>query len=99
METGTNEIKDITPEIAREMTQEAMDWDGIVQREINGSVPEKAKTGKRECRIVIGLPKGMTQFSATTLDIIKTVFIRKGWAIKNFGVEPGLGALLVDIEW
>ena len=99
METETNEIKDITPSIAREITQEAMDWDEIVQRQINGIVPEKAKYGKRECRIVIGLPKGMTQFSATTLDIIRSAFIRKGWAIKNFGVEPGLGAVLVDIEW
>lgn len=99
METETNESKDITPSIAREITQEAMDWESIVQKEINERVPEEAKGGERECRIVIGLPKGMTQFSATTLDIIRSVFIRKGWSIKNFGVEPGLGAVIADIEW
>jgi hypothetical protein len=99
METETNEIKDITPSIAREITQEAMDWESIVQKEINERVPEKAKRGERECRIVIGLPKGMKQFSATTLDIIRAAFIRKDWAIKNFGIEPGLGAIIVDIEW
>lgn len=99
METEANEIKDITPSIAREITQEAMDWESIVQKEINERVPEEAKGGERECRIVIGLPKGMTQFSATTLDIIRSVFIRKGWSINNFGVEPGLGAVIADIEW
>lgn len=99
METETNEIKDITPSIARKITQEAMDWESIIQKEINERVPEEAKGGERECRIVIGLPKGMTQFSATTLDIIRSVFIRKGWSIKNFGVEPGLGAVIADIEW
>lgn len=39
------------------------------------------------------------QFSATTLDIIRAAFVRKDWIIKNFGVEPGLGAIIVDIEW
>lgn len=99
MEPKIIEHSDITPSIAREMTQEAMDWDSIVQKEINERVPENAKCGERECRIVIGLPKGMKQFSATTLDIIRAAFIRKDWSIKNFGIEPGLGAVLVDIEW
>lgn len=99
MEPEIIEHIDITPSIAREMTQEAMDWESIVQKEINERVPEKATCGERECRIVIGLPKGMKQFSATTLDIIRAAFVRKGWAIKNFGVEPGLGSIIVDIEW
>lgn len=99
MASETNEIKDITPEIAREMTQEAINWDGIIQRAINDNVPEKAQRGKRECRIVIGLPHGMTTFTETTQNIIKGVFVSKGWKIQNFGVEPRLGAALVDIEW
>lgn len=69
METETNEIKDITPSIAREITQEAMDWESIVQKEINERVPEKAKCGKRECRIVIGLPKGMKQLAMSTQSV------------------------------
>jgi len=98
METGTNKIKGITPDIAREMTQEALDWDGIVQRAIDDRVPEKAKAGKRECRIVIGLPSGMKTFTATTQEIIRGVFVRKGWKIKDFYVDC-YGAILVDIEW
>ena len=99
MEPEITEIQDITPEIAREMTQEAINWDDIVQKAINDRVPEKAKAGKRECRIVIGLPDGMRAFTETTQDIIKGVFARKGWAIRYFGVETRLGAALVDIEW
>jgi hypothetical protein len=105
MENETNEtreikeIKDITPEIARDMTQEAINWDGIVQRAINDRVPEKAIRGQRECRIVIGLPDGMTAFTDTTQDIIKVVFVRKGWLIKDFSVDNRLGAILVDIGW
>ena len=38
MENETNETRDITPEIARDMTQEAINWDGIVQRAINDRV-------------------------------------------------------------
>jgi len=98
METGTNKIKGITPDIAREMTQEALDWDGIVQRAIDDRVPEKAKTGKRECRIVIGLPAGMKTFTYTTQEIIRVVFVRKGWKIKDFYVDC-YGGVLVDIEW
>lgn len=99
METETNEIKGITPEIARKMTQEAINWDAVVQREINGRVPEQAKCGKRECRIVIGLPDGMRTFTATTQDIIKGVFVRKGWKIQKFCLDRYCGAILVDIEW
>lgn len=99
MDNATNEPRKITPEIARQMTQEAINWDDIVQKEINDRVPEKAKAGKRECRIVIELPDGMRSFTPTTQDIIKRVFVRKGWAIKNFGINPGFGAALVDIEW
>lgn len=99
METGTNEIKYITPEIARAMTQEAIDWDGIVQKEINDRVPEQAKSGKRECRIVIRLPDGMSAFTDTTQDIIRRVFVMKGWKITEFGVDTRLGAVRVDIEW
>ena len=101
MKNETDEIKDITPDIAREMTQEALDWDGIVQRAIDDRVPEKAKTGKRECRIVIGLPAGMKTFTDTTQDIIRGVFLRKGWKIKDFCADDRYryGAILVDIEW
>jgi hypothetical protein len=96
METETN---DITPEIARQMTQEALDWDAIVQKEINDRVPDTAKAGKRECRIVIEPPNGMTVFTRTTQDIIKRVFLRKGWKIKDFAVVNFYGSFLVDIEW
>ena len=99
MENETNEIKDITPEIARNMTQEATNWDGIVQRAINDRVPDSAVRGQRECRIVIGLPDGMTSFTDTTQDIIKVVFVRKGWKIQDFSVDARLGKILVDIEW
>lgn len=99
METEPNEIKDITPEIARDMTQEAINWDGIVQRAINDRVPDKAKCGKRECRIVIRLPDGMRTFTATTQDIIKGVFVRKGWKIQNYCLDRYCDAILVDIEW
>jgi hypothetical protein len=99
METETNEIKDITPEIARGMTQEATNWDDIIQKRINARVPDKAKSGKRECRIVIELPDGMNTFTETTQDIIKGVFVRKGWKIAYFGVDTRLRAALVDIEW
>lgn len=99
MEPEIIEPSDITPSIAREMTQEAMDWDDIIQRAINDRVPEKAKSGKRECRIVIELPDGMTTFTDTTQDIIKGVFVRKGWQIQKFGVDTRLRAAIVDIEW
>ena len=99
MEYETNEIKDITPEIAKEMTQEASNWDDIIQMAINDRVPEKAKSGKRECRIVIELPDGMNTFTETTQDIIKGVFVRKGWKIQNFGVDTRLRAAIVDIGW
>lgn len=95
----TNEINDITPEIAREMTQEATNWDDIIQRVINECVPYKAKEGKRECRIVIGLPLGMKIFTKTSQEIIRGVFVRKGWKIQNFDVDTRIGAALVDIEW
>lgn len=100
METETNEIKikGITPEIARNMTQEAIDWDDIVQRVIDDRVPEKAKAGKRECRIIIRLPSGMKTFTKTTQEIIRGVFVRKGWKIKDFYVDC-YGEILVDIEW
>ena len=98
-ETETNEIKNITPEIAREITQEASNWDDIIQRAINDRVPYKAKEGKRECRIVIELPDGMMTFTDTTKEIIKGVFVRKGWKIQNFGMDTRLRAALVDIGW
>ena len=100
METNEiNENTNITPEIARQLTQEALDWDTIVQKEINDRVPEKAKVGKRECRIVIEPPDGMTVFTRTTQDIIKKVFVMKGWKIQDFAVANHYGAVLVDIEW
>lgn len=99
MKTETNETNDITPEIARKMTQEALDWDVIVQKEINDCVPDKATAGKRECRIVIEPPNGMIVFTRTTQDIIKRVFLRKGWKIKDFAVTNHYGTVLVDIGW
>ena len=90
---------DITPAIARNMTQEAINWDDIVQKKINDRVPERAKAGKRECRIVIELPDGMKTFTPTTQEIIKGVFVRKGWKIKDFSANDCCGAVLVDIEW
>ena len=99
MENETNETKDITPEIARDMTQEAINWDGIVQRAINDRVPDRATRGERECRIAIVLPEGMRTFTDTTQCIIRKVFLRKGWKIKDFSVDARIGAALVDIEW
>lgn len=99
MATETNENKDITPEIARDMTQEAINWDGIVQKAINDLVPDRATRGERECRIAIVLPEGMRTFTDTTQYIIRKVFLRKGWKIKDFSVDTRIGAILVDIEW
>lgn len=99
METETNETNDITPEIARKMTQEALNWDYIVQNEINLRVPDMANAGKRKCHIVIELPVSMKRISKTTQEIIKGVFVRKGWKIKDFSANDCCGAVLVDIEW
>ena len=99
MKTEINENTDITPDIARQLTQEALDWDEIVQKEINDRVPGNAKSGKRVCRIVIEPPDGMTVFTRTTQDIIKGVFVRKGWKIQDFAVVNHYGTILVDIEW
>ena len=95
----TIEYTGITPDRAREISQEALDWDSRVQGAIDERVPDVAKCGRRNCRIVFELPEGMKAFTPATQEIIRNVFIRKGWKIANFGVESGLGAILVDIEW
>ena len=41
----------------------------------------------------------MGTFTDTTQDIIRRVFVMKGWKITEFVVDTRLGAVRVDIEW
>lgn len=77
-ETYTN----ITPEQARELSQEHTNWQEVCQRHIDIVVPEACKRGKRKA--VINLTEFIGDSTKDDLEHIRRTLEYIGWEVEGF---------------
>lgn len=78
----TENYTNITPEQARELSQEHTNWKEVCQHHIDIVVPQACKLGKRKA--VIGLTEFINEATEDDLQNIRRELENLGWEVEGF---------------
>lgn len=86
----------ITPTMARELSQKHTNWQEVCQHHIDIVVPEACKLGKRKA--VINLTEFIEDASKDDLDHIRCALENMGWDVEGFE-QLNVKNINVRIAW